>query len=582
MARHRLGPLSVAAAFAILLTGVLATVGRSVPATGCTSLVIASSEEKSTLLRALAGDYQRTNPSVAGRCVTIDVRRVASGQAEQALARGWKPGTDGPYPDVWSPAALTWTALLSRRLANAHQPELVPSDLALLFKSPLVIGMPRPMAQALGWPDKALGWTDIFQLARDRVGWSRYGHPEWGAFQLGKTDPEISTSGLHALMEAYFAASGQSSDLTTAAVDAAANAAFVGQVESAVVHYGNSVSTFLLNLRAADDAKAGLSYISAIAMEEKELWDYNHGNPLGDATPNGQQLPPRIPLVAVYPKEGTLAADHPYVVLKAPWVTDAQRQVAQAFLTYLQQPAQQQRFKAVGFRDQFGRAGPEISASNGLQAERPGAYLQAPPAAVVERIQQAWPALRKRAKILLVFDVSSSTTGADPKALSASLATGLGQLAGDDLVASWEFGSTTGAAPFHEVLSFGPLSQNRARLVAEVSALKSTSQPAELYRATLAAVDALKAGADPTRINAVVLVTNGHSTASQDLDLDGLLRTLQADSETSGVHLFTVAYGPHPSTIVLALMARASRGGAYDASNPSGPGNVLSAVVSNF
>ena len=581
MLRPRRGPLAVATAFAVLLTGALALEGRQQSPADCLSVVVASSEEKSTLLSQIAVDYQRTAPSLDGHCVRIRVDRVASGQAEQALAGGWSESSYGPRPDVWSPAAATWTLLLSRDLTNRGQADLVPEGVASLFKSPLVIGMPKPMADALGWPGKAIGWSDILDLARGRVGWSRFGQPKWGAFQLGKTNPTISTSGLHALIGTYFAASGRSSDLTVPSLEDPAVVAFVRQVETSVVHYGDSVSTFLLNLQAAGDANAALSYVSAIAMEEKEVWDYNQGNPRADPTQSGKHLPPRVPLVAIYPKEGSLAADHPYVILRAPWVTGSKRRAAQAFLNYLEAPAQQLRFQSVGFRDQFGHAGSQISTTNGLQPDRPSAYLQPPAAVVIQQMQRDWKDLRKRAKILLLLDTSSSTAGGDAHGLQASVAAGLTQLAADDLIASWEFNSNgVGLVPYHQVLAFAPVSQNRSPVEAEVGGLRSTSNPADLDSAVLGAVDAMQAAADPTRINAVVVVTNGRSTSPGDLDLDGLLRRLQAASETAGVHVFTVAYGAHPDTLALGLIARASRGATYDATGPLG--GVFSALVSNF
>src|ERR1700731_2168518 len=132
--RPRSGPLAVATAFALLLTGVLAVEGRQEPAGNCISVVIASSEEKSILLSQIATDYQHTQPAVDGRCVSIRVDRVASGQAEQALANGWTSSSFGPRPDVWSPAALTWTLLLTQDLANRGQSDLVPKGVPSLFK----------------------------------------------------------------------------------------------------------------------------------------------------------------------------------------------------------------------------------------------------------------------------------------------------------------------------------------------------------------------------------------------------------------------------------------------------------------
>ena len=72
-----------------------------------------------------------------------------------------------------------------------------------------------------------------------------------------------------------------------------------------MVHYGDSVSTFLLNLQAADDRGSALTYISAVAVEEKQILDYNRGNPSGDPAKDGKHLFPAVPLAAVYPKEGT-------------------------------------------------------------------------------------------------------------------------------------------------------------------------------------------------------------------------------------------------------------------------------------
>ena len=96
---------------------------------------------------------------------------------------------------------------------------------------------------------------------------------------------------------------------------------FVEGVESSVVHYGDTTLTFLSNLQRADDRGEGLTYISAVTIEEKSVWDYNQGNPTGDPATLGDHAPPSVPLVAIYPKEGTLISDHPWVTLNAPWVT---------------------------------------------------------------------------------------------------------------------------------------------------------------------------------------------------------------------------------------------------------------------
>ena len=57
------------------------------------------------------------------------------------------------------------------------------------------------MAEALGWPNAQIGYADILKLAQDPAGWGGKGHPEWGPFRLGKTNPNFSTSGLSALVD---------------------------------------------------------------------------------------------------------------------------------------------------------------------------------------------------------------------------------------------------------------------------------------------------------------------------------------------------------------------------------------------
>jgi Ca-activated chloride channel homolog len=392
--------LLVAVFVAIGIVGYLALARGSsgVVRTNCVTLNVAASQEKSALLTELAKTYVQTGPTTAGQCIDVKIVQKASGAAEEALARGWDDKGDGVRPDVWSPASTSWVVLLrqhrsSRDIGGGLVPDTTPS----LLQSPLVIAMPRPMAEALGWPQREIGWSDVLQLARDKSGWGSRGHPEWGEFRLGKTNPNISTSGLHALIGAYFAATQRSSDLTEADITDPKVVDFVKGVDSAVVHYGDTVSTFVRHLRAADERGAALSYVSAIAVEEKQVWDYNRG----DAT-----FRPSMPLVAIYPKEGTLVADHPYAVLNAPWVDDQKRAAASSFLDFLRSPEAQRSFLAAGFRDAQGRPSPEINTGLGLLPEGPKQIIRPPTPAVLELIQRSWNDVRKRAHVLFVLDVS--------------------------------------------------------------------------------------------------------------------------------------------------------------------------------
>ena len=217
-----------------------------------------------------------------------------------------------------------------------------------MVSTPVVLAMPEPMAKALGWPDNPIGWSDLLTLANAPGGWAAKGHPEWGAFKLGKTNPNVSTSGLSATIGAFVAATGTSSDLTLDTLKEPRVRNFVAGVEKSVAHYGDTALTFLANLQRADDAGAALGYVSAVAVEEKSVVDYNAGNPTGDLQTMGQHGKPKVPLVAIYPKEGTLNSDSPYAVLQAPWSDAGKQAGAGDFLAYLHEPAAQQMFTDAG------------------------------------------------------------------------------------------------------------------------------------------------------------------------------------------------------------------------------------------
>jgi Ca-activated chloride channel homolog len=583
---RRDGPLAIAAITAVAATAFLGWQVRhpskSPPCVPLT-LTVASSEEKSALLQLVAADYGR-RASTPGQCVSISVLRIPSGQVEAAVSRGWNAKTDGgPPPDVWSPAATTWLRLLDHHLRQQKKPSLVQASVPSLFTSPLVIGMPKPMGLALGWPAQRLGWSDILGLSTDPRGWARYGHPEWGAFRLGKTNPNFSTSGLHALIGTYFAATGQSSQLTPDRLGDPDVLKFVAGVESSVVHYGKVVSTFSLNLRAADEENAALSYISAIAMEEKQVWDYNQGNPSANPAVTPSPLPPRIPLVAFYPRDGTLVADHPYAILDAPWMTGAKRQLASGFLRYLQDPARQRQFQLVGFRDQAATAGSEISPANGLLPGEPNAFLRPPTGEVIMKIQQSWTGLRKRARVLIVIEDSAATTGADRNRTAAAIREGLNELSPNDQAGLWSFPSGEGpSSEPRELVPVAPVSQSRSRIADSIARLSSPPGRIDLLHAVRKAVASMQAGADPNRINAVVVIASGRNDDPTDTDLNGLLRDLRTQAPSAWVRVFTVAYGARPNSDVLDKMARAARAGAYNASKPSDLNRVFIDVVSNF
>ena len=91
----------------------------------------------------------------------------------------------------------------------------------------------------------------------------------------------------------------------------------------------------------------------------------------------------------------------------------------------------------------------------------------------------------------------------------------------------------------------------------------------------------MRGAVDPTRINAVLLLTDGRNEDG-DRDLDQLLRDLQTEDEQRVLRVFTIGYGADADRETLKKIADASRANFYDATNPATINKVFTDVVSNF
>lgn len=563
---------------------------------GCTGVDVATSPEKFDLLTKLAETFNRSDAARNAKpCAFVRITRTSSGVGAQLLADGWPdPARDGPKPTVWSPAAASWGAVLNQRLQDKGQKPMAPPDAKPFMVTPLVIAMPKPMAEALGYPATPVGFGDLLALARDPNGWASKGHPEWGPFKLGKTNPNFSTSGLSGTIAQYYAATGKQSDLTLEDINRPDVDTFMRGVESSVVHYGDITLTFLNNLYRNDRAGVGLTYVSAVAVEEKSIIDYNRGNPDGILDPGEQPRKPRVPLVAVYPKDGTLFSDSPFYVLDAKWVTAKQKAAARVFETFVQRPENQRSVLDFGFRPGNPAVAVDdpIVAANGVDPAQPQTTLGVPAPEVLTKLLDKWGEQRKGAKVLLVIDVSGSmgeeVGGGDTKLDLAKRASidALDEFKADDLVGLRIF--STDISPkepkyFLDLVPLGPIGENREVISSRIASLTPTNGT-PLYRTATSSFESMKAGYDPARINAVVLLTDGRNEDTFT-DLNATLSSLRAGSEgqsTAPVRLFTIAYGQDADKATLKRLAEATNAATYDASDPQTISKVFTAVVSNF
>jgi Ca-activated chloride channel family protein len=446
--------------------------------------------------------------------------------------------------DLTSPASAIFIKQANAKSRAATGADVVGSTQSLLL-SPVVIAMWRPMAEAIGWGKKPIGWADILALAKDKRGWAAYGYPQWGAFKFGHTHPAYSNSGIISLIAENYAATGKVRGLTLADVDAPKTLAFVKGIEDSVVHYGSSTGFF--GRRLFD---SGPEYLSAAVLYESMVVE-SYGS---------QQKPMPFPVVAIYPKEGTFWSDHPAGIVNRPWVTPERKQAAQIYIDYLLARPQQEKALTYGFRPGSAdvAAGAPIDPAHGVDPSQPKTILEVPGADVVARILEKWNETEKKpADIALVLDTSGSMSE-ENKLVNAKLG-------------AKQFISLLGDKDEFSMLSFSDkpawattdqaLGQSRDGSVRAIDSLFPGGETA-LYDSVEAAYQHLQQR--PTdHIRALVVLTDGEDNESTET-LDGLLGKIRSDAESKSIRVFTIAYGKDAERKVLQQIANATQGKAYD------------------
>ena len=572
----------------------------------CTTLTIASSPDKTALLQELATDYASTRPEVGGRCVKVTVAAKEHQAALNALGRGWDPEVDGPRPDVWAPSSTMWVRLLEARRATAGGADIVPDEAPPIATSPLVVAMPRPLAEGLGWPERQPKWADLLGLAvdlpgEDAKGWAKAGKPELGEFKLGVPDAFSATAGLSAHLGSWYVAVGRvlgrPSPPTPQLMGNREVRSLVYAFDSAIDERPESSADLLAGMLAADDKGQAVQHLHALVVEEKSVLDYNQGNPSGDPAALGKHGRPKVPLAAIYPQEGTVVSDHPWVVLNAPWVDQAKRQVAADLLAYLRGQPAQARFQQAGFRDHQGGAGPLATPENGLLGTERPQPLPVPDVKLASAMFEAYSQMQKPANILSVFDVSGSMKAPVPGTpytrmeLVAQAATqAITYFDNNVKIGSWVFSSNLdGQRDYREIVPYGVISEEvqpgmtrRELLRARQASMEATSGDTALYDTTWAAWEFMKKRAEPGDINVVVLLTDGRNDdPNGGLSLDELLTRLrqQADGQ---VRIIIIGVGDEVDDNALNAIAEASKGKYHPVRDPRDILRVVLSAVASF
>lgn len=503
---------------------------------GALKIDIAYSPEKEKLLVPLISKFNGEKHEVDGKQLFVTGKVVSSGDAQKQIVKGQLK------PTVWSPSSSFWGRLVNLQSDSG----LVADDNPSIVRTPLVIAMWKPMAQALGWPKKQIDFKQIIKLATAPNGWASVG-AQFGPFKYVHTNPDFSTSGAEAVAASYFAFAGKREGLTSA--DVARAAPSVKKVESSIVHYGDNT------LFISDQLKQhGQGYASAVAMEEATLLEFNRTQPPGSPK-----------LVALYPSEGTFVSDDPFMILNGSWVSAGQRKGAEEFQKFLAKEITPSLAGQFGFRPGDANAKPAgmVSTASGADPSQPKIELKVPEPKVLEAVLTTWRRDRKPANVLLVLD-NSGSMGDENKLEHAKqgLRGFLANAAPQDRIGLMKFSQRP-----QLLVPIEPFASNKTKLRDAVEQLFPEDDTA-LYQATAAGLDVVKKKADTSRINAVVLLTDGQDTAG-GISESQLLDRLQQEgrAETGGVKLYTIAYGTDADQELLARFAAATGGKPFVGDN---------------
>ena len=550
----------------------------------CTTVTVMSSFENAEMVANLAAAYNAQPRDIDGMCVVVSPVRDKSGVAAEAAAAGFPNLAPEARPTVWLPDSYTWLAL-----ARADGATSVPADSTSVGSSNIVLAMPAPLAETIGWDTEPPTWGDVFDSASDAELWSDLGHPEWGAFKLGKTSPVVATSGEAAMFASFGTASGDLEGLTAATVEDPSVQDTVREHELATSHYMATPEHFLWHARQADDKGSVADYLSAVIVDEKSVWDYNRGITSRDGVTRVEGAPPEEQLVPIYPSDGFYGADNPAVVLTGDWVDQNEADAAADFIRYAGTKQGQEIVRTSGYRDLNGALDAGVADVAHLAAD-PKGVLPLPEQDVVAAVNTAFPEVRKRAQVLFLMDVSGSMdepiSATDTKltAAKAAIAKALDHFTAGDNVGLAAFAQAPdGSMLPGNVSPIADIGTNRDAFLGALGGLQSMGDT-PLYQAvdTFATQQAQSWSSD--RITAIVLLSDGKNDTPNGptIGAEQMVADLQAIHHDTPVLIFTLAYGADADVATLQSISSATGAHYYDATDPTKLTAVLGDLVTSF
>lgn len=537
-----------------------ATVENLVEAENAVEISIASSVTKQRWLEAAAEAFAEADVRTQdGLPIRITVSNVLSGESMMGIA------DETLRPVVWSPGEMAWVDQLVDRWDRAHATPVMGEACAPTVLTPVGLAMWRPMAEAMGWPEDPISWSELVALANDPAGWETYGHPEWGRLRLGHTHPQYSSAGLLFMASVIYATIGKVAEITPTDI-------YSQDVENALFSLAQNtskygiVTTDLLN----NMARFGPSFLHVASAFEEGTVRFN--------VERGAEL--RWPLAFVFPEEGTFWSDHPYCILDgAAWVSDAQAEAATLFRDFLLTAdiqAMAGEFFVRPLEAGVG-LGPLLTLANGTDpaatpATVPG--LEIPSPEVSESIIDQFLSTKRKSTVIVVIDTSGSMNE-DNRIGTATNATAefVRRLAPEDRIGIISFSDgVRDVMPIETVEAAG---DRAAGAILSLYAEGGTN----LHGAVCRAAEMMQreqigdTEAGDARLYGIVLLSDGRNTSGAYSETRMFQECLARGEGEEPVKIFAISFGGDADSPLLERLAQETNGVMFSA-DPASIGRV--------
>ena len=517
------------------------------PPKDAVTIEISSSNTKEDWMNAIVAQFNaEQHKNADGKVIYVTVTHVTSGGSQKAILDGKS------QPTVWSPGDQSWIDEANTTWRDRNGKLLIPDACDPSVLAPIGFAMWRPMAEALGWPDKPISWDDIAALSANPQGWESLGHPEWGQFKFGHTHPDYSNVGLLSMTALAYSALGKTEGLTADEVYSDIVVEAFRGVEQNTYHYGIQSRPLMQIL-----AQRGPDYLHAVTTSEAETLKTN----------KEFESSLRFPLVFIFPAKGTFWSEQPYCVLDGDWVTDEQKDAAKIFKDYLLDKKQQEMAITYYLRpiDTSIPLHAPLALDSGTDPRvtvDTVPALQSPPAEVSSAVKDVFHQTKKKATIVLLLDISGSMEGDKIKNAVTSSVSFVERLDPNDEIYLMVFGGD-------QVYELGG---GRAGDIGEEMTKKLEGLFANgntpLYDGMCAATgkaDQLKADHEANnekRLYGIVLLSDGQDTASA-ITQNQMFNCLPDGESVEGTKVFTIAYGEDAEADLMLRIANRTNGKTF-------------------